>query len=104
MDYSIKISELGAKIREYRTAGKDAAPLIKQQIGLFLKARDEMLLEIQKRGIEYNLKIAEAEIAQLSAIIALSEEIGGPVDKYEERIAEIQGKFIGNNVTIEFSE
>ena len=104
MDYSDKINEIEAKKKILRTEGKEITQLIREQISLFKKARNEMLREIEKRGIKYNLNIAEAEIAQLSAIISLSEEINEPADIYMDRISEIQRAFVRSNVTIEVSE
>ena len=104
MDYSEKINEIEAKKKILRTEGKEITQLIREQISLFKKARNEMLREIEKRGIKYNLNIAEAEIAQLSAIISLSEEINEPADIYMDRISEIQRAFVRSNVTIEVSE
>lgn len=104
MDYSTKINELEDKIRENRTKGIPVDCLIKQQIELFQKAHDEMLEIVKNKGIAYNLNIAEAEIAQLSAIITLSEQIGEPTDSYKSRITEIEKEFVGDNVTIEFND
>ncbi len=104
MDYSEKINEIEAKKKILHAEGKDITQLIREQIRLFKKARNEMLRAIEKRGIKYNLNIAEAEIAQLSAIISLSEEINEPANIYKDRISEIQREFVGSNVTIEVSE
>ena len=89
-------NRLKKKIEQAQKENKPYTHYIKRQIELLEGAHDEFVARAQKEGYDLNnINIAETEIKQFSAMRALAEKAGLPVEKYDELIKKVQVRIFG---------
>jgi len=84
-------NRLQQKIEQARLENKPYLHYVKKQIELLENAHDEFVARATKEGLDINTpNIAEIEVKQYSAMRALAEKSGLPVEKYDELIKKVQ--------------
>ena len=69
---------------------------VKKQIQLLEEAHDEFISTAKFKGFDMQSpQIGEIEIQQFSAMKALAQKIGLPVDKYDELIKNVKIRILG---------
>ncbi len=89
-------NRLQKKVEQAQLENKPYAHYIQKQIELLENAHDEFVARAQKEGYDLNnTNIAETEIKQFSAMRALAQKAGLPVEKYDELIKKVQIRIFG---------
>ena len=89
-------NRLQQMIEQAQKDNKPYSHYIKRQIELLENAHDEFVARAQKEGYDMNnVNVAETEIKQFSAMRALAEKAGLPVEKYDELIKKVQIRIFG---------
>lgn len=84
------------QIEAAKTAKKPYDHLVKKQIQLLEDAHDEFIKNVKDKGLDMqNVKVGQIEISQYSAMRQLAESIGLSVEKYDNLIAGVQKRLLG---------
>lgn len=85
--------------KQIEAAEKNGEPIdnyVKQQIAMLEDAHAKFLAAALAQGYQLtNLELGRIEVQQFSAMIQLAQKIGLPTQEYEERIKEVQERFLG---------
>lgn len=98
-------NKLEKKIQIAIKENKPIKNLVEQQIKLLQEAHDEFISTAKAEG--YNLrnpKVGEIEIQQFSAMKALAQKIGLPVEEYDELIKNVKIRVLGEENYKKFFE
>ncbi len=89
-------NRLQQKIEQAQRENKPYAHYIERQIKLLEEAHDEFVAKVTKEGYDLNSpNIGEVEVRQYSAMRALAEKAGLPLEKYDEMIKSVQVRIFG---------
>ena len=96
---------LQQKIEKAELENKPIQNLVKQQIKLLQEAHDEFISIAKAEGYSLqNPQVGEIEIQQLSAMKALAQKIGLPVQEYDELIKNVKIRVFGEENYKKFFE
>ncbi len=96
MSKSDEYSQILTKIDEAKKTGRPTAPYVRRQIELLQEAHDTLIRNVKSQGYDLrNFRVAQREIQIYAGMKQLAEEIGDPVQQYDERIKEIQIRVMG---------
>ena len=98
-------NKLEKKIQLAIKLNKPIKSLVEQQIKLLEEAHDEFISTAKFKGFDMQSpQIGEIEIQQFSAMKALAQKIGLPVDKYDELIKNVKIRILGEENYKKFFE
>lgn len=87
---------LQGKIERAVAENRPIDDYVKKQISLLKESHDEFIHTAQKRGYSLNSpQVGEIEVQQYSAMKALAQKIGLPVEEYDELIKKVQIRVFG---------
>lgn len=87
---------LQTKIEKATAENRPIDDYVKKQISLLKESHDEFIHTAQKQGYNINSpQVGEIEVEQFSAMKALAQKIGLPVDEYDEMIKNVQIRVFG---------
>ena len=89
-------NRLQQKIEIAEKQNKPIKSLVEQQIKLLNEVHDEFLAEAKIKGYDLsNPALGEIEVRQFSAMKALAQKIGLPVEEYDELIKNVKIRVFG---------
>ena len=87
---------LQTKIDKATAENRPIDDYVKKQISLLKESHDEFINTAEKRGYNINSpQVGEIEVQQYSAMKALAQKIGLPVEEYDELIKKVQIRVFG---------
>ena len=96
-------NKLEKKIQLALKQNKPIKSLVEQQIKLLQEAHDEFVFAAKSKGYDMQSpQVGEIEIQQFSAMKALAQKIGLPVDEYDTLIKNVKERIFGADNYKEF--